>query len=350
MINLKDSVPMKALRDISHKYPDVFTFLDDIRMKKEYANDWNHSLVYTPVSGTMEYIAHKCRLKGITDYMTNQSLYADVVRIPALAAWRIAKTIYDFDPDLSTELFLQAKADKMEIGVDALRLPYWSIYIRSNLFQKARNVEIDGFFAHFDDWQGKKELRLVLMRKNGMSAGMLYLMLGNENESISDCIERTAEDFDQCAVVPDDVKTLFNGDTMKASLTQIKERLAEWISLILYLSASNAEVERNTKQPFKRTKKVQDIPREVELLDVGREVGIRIRTMRQAVNRSGETREGGSHRSPSMHIRRAHWHTYYTGSRKVEKSKRKTIVHWLEPIIVNQDGEEMPLTIVNVKK
>jgi hypothetical protein len=57
---------------------------------------------------------------------------------------------------------------------------------------------------------------------------------------------------------------------------------------------------------------------------------------------------GGTHASPRPHVRRAHWHTYWTGPRK-DPQKRKPVLKWLSPILVNvEDGADMPVTIRKV--
>lgn len=92
-------------------------------------------------------------------------------------------------------------------------------------------------------------------------------------------------------------------------------------------------------------KKIRDIPREVEYLHVGQEAAVRIRTLRRSAAGSGEAL-GGRHRSPTMHIRRAHWHTFRIGA-----GRKKTRVKWLAPILVNpSEAEPETLTINKVKK
>jgi hypothetical protein len=45
--------------------------------------------------------------------------------------------------------------------------------------------------------------------------------------------------------------------------------------------------------------------------------------------------KGGTHASPSPHIRRAHWHTFLVGPRKnVPKDERKRLLKWIPPVPV----------------
>lgn len=111
----------------------------------------------------------------------------------------------------------------------------------------------------------------------------------------------------------------------------------------MYLSAVNADIKHEKRHFFRRSRKIKDIPREVELLNVGETVGVKIRELRKSVQYESAPR-GEYHKAPSMHIRRAHWHTFLYGEKK---SKRR--LKWLPPIIVNDSGKDF-ITVTNVKK
>jgi hypothetical protein len=52
----------------------------------------------------------------------------------------------------------------------------------------------------------------------------------------------------------------------------------------------------------------------------------------------------GTHASPRPHIRRAHWHTYWTGPH-TEPERRKAALRWLPPIPVAVERGELPVTV-----
>src|SRR5690606_32674005 len=63
--------------------------------------------------------------------------------------------------------------------------------------------------------------------------------------------------------------------------------------------------------------------------------GFRIGTaLRRAENERNTSQGAAERRSPRSHIRRAHWHAFWTGPRN-EPQKRKLVLHWLPPILVN---------------
>lgn len=102
-------------------------------------------------------------------------------------------------------------------------------------------------------------------------------------------------------------------------------------------------MKRDTTLPFKRTKQVRDIAREVEHIHVGDEVAVRIRTMNNhPTARTDSEPLGGHHRSPVTHVRRAHWHTFRVG-----EGRKKIQVKWLAPVVVNADGEQKNIVTIN---
>jgi len=53
--------------------------------------------------------------------------------------------------------------------------------------------------------------------------------------------------------------------------------------------------------------------------------------------------EGKQRSSPRAHVRRAHWHGYWTGPRDGEQ---KFVLKWLSPVLVGGGEEkELPVTI-----
>src|SRR5690606_18860768 len=57
--------------------------------------------------------------------------------------------------------------------------------------------------------------------------------------------------------------------------------------------------------------------------------------------RDGED-QGGTHAGPRPHVRRAHWHHFWTGPRT---GTRRLVLHWLPPIPVGIAGGELPVTV-----
>ncbi len=336
-MDIKDVAPMRALRRIKTIFPTVFDKIDQIveDRDKETRDLWDHSIVYGPVAlakAAMEADS------GEEDIVQQSPL--DLALITALAGWRKAKTVYDFAPELAQEIVRSAQRQDMTMPMDALALPYWSVYIRPNI----EEWDIDGFFVYYDedvDGDGKhyREIRFTPIDRNGRPRVTLYLITGagDADISIKDCLGNnfnTLKELD----IPRNVEAAglpmeFPVDQLHNDMEKLGDLAAQFLSFVLYLAAVNADVRRDERHPFKRTKKVRDIPREVEYLHVGEQAAVHIRSLRSGGG-SGEAL-GGHHRPPDMHIRRAHWHTFRIG-----KGRKLTRIKWLAPILVNADGEE----------
>ncbi|MGC6378155.1 hypothetical protein ACNO7L_10190 [Bisgaard Taxon 45] len=64
----------------------------------------------------------------------------------------------------------------------------------------------------------------------------------------------------------------------------------------------------------------------------------------------GKDSKNGSHKTRRPHIRRAHWHGYWTGKRD-EPENRKFDLKWLPPFAVGlKDGAEIPAVVHKIKK
>lgn len=346
----KQIIPLQVLKRISWDFPDLFPMIDDVVESSdlEMANRWDHKLVYAPVG-----LAHAAMLE--IEEPAAALLYSlDLALVTTLAGWRKAKTIYDFSPVLAEELVKSARSEEMTMPLSTLALPYWSIYIKPNI----KEWDIDGFFVYYDDdlnsKTGKhiKELRFTPLSKNGDALPTIYLMQ-NESEEICikdaiDAILNEANRADIRADIPRSLRvlrmnTVLTPDSTDQAAEELGKLAAQMISFVLYLSAVNADMKRDTALPFKRTKQVRDIAREVEHIHVGDEVAVRIRAMNNhPTPRTDSEPLGGHHRSPVTHVRRAHWHTFHVG-----EGRKKTRVKWLAPVVVNADGEQKNIVTIN---
>lgn len=357
-MDIKTAAPMRALKYLKYQYPDVFSMIDQCVEDKDpkMVNYWDHGLVYAPVA-----LARAAMEESVQDPTALLKAPLDLSLIAAVAAWRKSKTIYDFAPDLSKELVATAKRKNLEIPIGSIALPYWAVYIRPNMAE----WDVDGFFVCYDEDINENtklhyhEIRFIPIDRQGRPRATLYLItnpdgIGDmEETTIADCLEnnmKTHENLDE----PRNEKLYgeemikitggkFPADAAHAGFQEMGRLAAEWISLVIYISAVNAEIRPDAQHYFKRTKAVKDIPREIEYLHVGEKAGMRIRALQNTVVQAGRQDSlGGHHRPPVMHIRRAHWHSFRIG-----KGRKGLKVKWLPPIVVNAGGEEIDLLTIN---
>jgi hypothetical protein len=134
-------------------------------------------------------------------------------------------------------------------------------------------------------------------------------------------------------------------EIMSLSSEMMAANLAPRINLLLYLCSTNAELrERVTgrlRPQMPTLTKTKDgmrmFPAEKPMAwEVGYRLGAAIR---RAQDTPRPKPGGGSHASPRAHVRRAHWHAFWSGTKATVTTRgdRKLIVHWMPPIPVNVD-------------
>jgi hypothetical protein len=270
----------------------------------------------------------------------------DVSIVAALAAWRMTRGIYRFDETIFTALW-NTPIDST-IPVDVLyRLPEWCVYIETPS-QVNAPFAMRGFFAYLEEDAntGAEELRLVADTGVGLLPFFVHLTRGTLLEGIEASLLEARHQAQR------------QGAQFDVPIAQhAKEQaavLAPMVSLLLYLCSVNSEVrdakgtDRQPRNPgmtkTKRGKKM--IPAQSPTSwEVGYRMGAAIR---HAQEQERSESQGGGHASPRPHIRRAHFHSFWTGKR--DSTERKIVLKWLPPIAVNVDDEELPVVIREVKE
>lgn len=309
-MNLRNCQPMRLLKRVKKMGRDnFFDILDEIRDRHDEQPYWPPDMVYTPVNAVMN-IAQR---EGI-NFMVPQNALT-LYSIAALSGWRHAKNIYTFTPELTEVLYEQADRHKLTMSADTIRLPVWSVYIQPESGERLENMVLDGFFVHWDYAEEKLLLRFLGIGMNGSIGTPILLTIPDTESTIEDCIDESVR---LMSSVPD-------GEDMFSN----RQQLIHWISLVLYLAAVNADI--RTEPRKKTTRRIQDVPQEIQTSAVGENVAVHLRTLRKTVSTGTGAPLDKKRRSPVMHLRRAHWHTYLTGS-----GRKKKILKWVLPTIVNQ--------------
>jgi len=252
----------------------------------------------------------------------------------ALAAWRATQGIYEIHPAM------RAAVETTPIGaipVEVLhRMPEWCIYIRTP-GNSYLGEKVEGFFAflEYDANTGSEELRIVIdcppcllsVLSIHLDQGGLELGVAAAYAECRKQAHKAGMDFERA------IRIMGVGPSELAAL------LTPYVNLVLYVSAENAEIcdASNTRtRPEKprptRTKKGLRLfpPDHPTTWDVGMRLGAALQAAE--VDDDSEPR-GGTHAGPRPHIRRAHWHHYWSGP----KSAQEISLRWLAPIAVNVD-------------
>lgn len=328
-IDIKNSAPMRALAVAKVKYPDFFKAAD--RIYKDPDAKWDKSICYCPIGLGVTYAVDLADLSSPT-LAERGEISRTGATLAVLASWRKAKSIYTLDEDLAAELFKTSLKD-MTVAPGMLTIPEWCIYVKTKLLQGCAGLFI--MFDH-DIQRGHKELYISAVTEEGTFLTSFYLILPDKPQKLTEILKG-----EEAVVRAKDVsKTPELAPYVSSYFKTSRQAIRFTINLLLYLSAVNAEVKQVNKLSFRRQGRIKDTLREVAVYSVGEETGYRIRKINRYVQEHGEPL-GGHHRSPVMHVRRAHWHTFAYGP---SKSLRR--VKWLPPIIVNGDGEEMDIPTI----
>lgn len=259
--------------------------------------------------------------------------------VSAAAAWRVSQGIYVFDADLYNSLVKQPMDGNIPCEI-LKRLPEWCVYIP--MFNGTfLGEEVDGFFAHLehDANDARMELRLVLLMASGENHP-IPIHLGDW--TIEEGLNRMITE----------ARRQMGINFPKVDESYVAE-VVPFVQLVLYLCAENLDMPKRPQHPKKKLRKSGqvDVPRQPKKWDVGQRIGTSIRKYRNTkeyeITDENQNNAPGSHASPRPHVRRAHWHSFWTGPRE---GNRKLIVRWLPPIPIGVDDEDNPTVIHEVKE
>lgn len=329
---MSNCIPLDFLIEYNKKYPNIWKYAEKYQSEKDL---WDDTICYFPIGASM----------GILQEFYNVPftiLTKDAYVISGLAGWRIDKKVYQYDEQICNLLFQQAEnPEDLMLTTDVLRLlPSKSLYIKypSNIINDKNNY-VDGFLTWIENDMNDNsyELRIVHMgiingSKTLISNEIIHLIKG---KTISDGVDEAFElvkrqnDFGN--------KIISDIQQDKSFIKDYKIRISRDIQLILYLCASNADIEENPDQNkiYKFNHGIiKDKYREIKIYDVGYQLFSDIDNLEEVEPKKNSNNTGTS---KSPHIRKAHWHHYWIGKEN-EKSK---ILKWLHPMFINlQKGKK----------
>ncbi len=274
----------------------------------------------------------------------------DVGRLAALGAWRITQGIYRFDPDLYAALIDTPLAGELPDEL-LYRLPEWCVYLETPGLTFAERPLI-GVYAHVDPGRSDRppELRLVLDSETDMMLFPIPIVLGQGSliNALQAIIDMARKNLDKGhPIKPDSV------DQMEAEIENDARDLGRILSLILYLCADDADYSCRKWWEYHRPGKNDCrmlLPREhIEIHPVGERIGATLRKAQQDISPDLPplNADPNDHRRPRPHIRRAHWHGYWTGPKDGEQ---KFVLKWIAPVLVNATTDELPTVVHRVKQ
>ena len=257
----------------------------------------------------------------------------DIARLAALAAWRVSQRIYRFDPDLFDELWNTPVSD---IPTEIFKkLPEWCIYI------EIPKPPVRGVFVHleYDVNTGREELRFIFDHTDGSFDQLAPYLLHLNKKTLADSLESVYQEAEEQAK-----KANVQFDRQRENENIQANILPKTLSLVLYLCSVNADYDRPKAPLPKRTKRGVRLfaPEAPSILEVGISVGAALRRANAYYCQTDADRTGSAVRP---HVRRAHYHHFWTGP----KTHQELTVKWLAPILVNMENGDIQTTSRTVK-
>lgn len=272
-----------------------------------------------------------------------QHMGEEIGRLAAMGAWRTTQGIYRFDP----ALYVAIRDTPVDgaLPCDVLyRLPEWAVYVETPDMEWM-GIRLYGFFAHLeqDANDGRAELRLLL----DIEGYLLPLPLHIGDWPLSEAISRYFSVASANAAA--------GGANLEPLSDQVTEKLSAslepLISLLLYLCSKNAEIGDGSRRPGRpQPKKTKNgwrlFPADKPAIwDVGVRIGAALRRAYHAAETRQAQSDAAGRAIPRAHVRRAHWHGFWTGPRNTPED-RKLELRWLPPIPVNvDDAGDLPATV-----
>lgn len=322
---MKTPLPLRLMQEIGKRFPDVWRKADLMRsMKGSELPEWNGD-IFLPQAA---WIDIGKEILGKAELDANDIFFVQLVA--AVAAWRPAQDIVRYDPDVYQSL-VEMPLDGTLPSQILVHLPSWSIYIDTPDEIEADGNNWSGFFAMLG-YDARHDIHILRLLFLNDSFGFLIkdIPLGEWNlEQALELLHNKAKTAHHVIAV-----------NMPVSEASGYSGIRQAINLLIYLCSyglvdkEGAGLE-STHYPTPQKVKTgwrlfpPDTPRIVML---GTAFGDKIRSVSHA------DIVHGSHQGPRPHIRRAHWHSYWTGS----KEERRLVPRWLPPIpvaMVDDDKE-----------
>lgn len=323
------ALPEKFLAEINREYPALWREVDLLRAEK--GAEWPRE-VFLPFGCWLDVI---CPAIFRTS-SPNIKQMCDLGRLATMAAWRPGQDIVRFDGDVYEAVTSTALTGKFPVDV-LWRLPAWGVYVESPGL-KLMGSQWEGFITRLDVSPGReRQIRLCFLAADpdyGPAGREIEYVLPLGDWSIEEALQKTLENTrrEYGANLPDlDEFELVEGTTIA-------------LNLVLYICSyglNDVQWQPTTRVSYPAGTRVKGgwrlfPPAKPHIHILGEKVGGEIRKTEKM------EMVGGPHASPRPHIRRAHWHGYWTGPKK-EDAKRDFSTRWLPPIpvalAVDADGQ-----------
>lgn len=332
--------PVTHLTTIARTYPQAWRLADDMRRDKGQNGlpDWP-GWCFLPMGGWYAIISQAADMPRL-----DLRYAGDISILAALGAWRYTQGIYRLHPELLHALAATIPAGELPVET-ILRLPEWCVYVETPGLMHG-DAPLAGFFAYLehDANSSRPELRFVLNLGVGLVPG-LAIHLGPW--TVTEAMDRAV------SVARDQAPESIGIEA--ADPAGMAADMYPLVSLLLYLCSDEPELRDHagaTRPQYPRPVKTKKgwrmfPPDKPRIWHVGESIGTSLEKAVQERKARSPRDDGQNRAAPAAHIRRAHWHGYWSGPVKPRPEQteaqqpRRYSYKWIPPILVSgsDDGE-----------
>lgn len=369
-VNPRDLRPTRHMRGMSRRWnKGIWKVLWKMREegRGQVFADWP-DWCFLP-SGITREVARRSPVKPPPGHSDVDAADTDAPLLGALAAWRATQGVYRFDPDLFAAVWETPLSGKIPVAA-LQRMPEWCVYAETPSVSWPYWGSLAGFFAYLDAPDRSLPMRLWVILDFEEQPEVLTLVpffVPLDAPTVEEAVSRMRANAERAGATDAEMERRAlrspsphgrplesEAETRAESVAELRAlvgRLAHPLSVLLYLCSETAEYAdargsgRSPGPPEpKKTKKGSRIfpPDRPTVWETGYRMGAALRTVRGAADDGEETGRGSS---PRPHVRRAHWHKYWTGP-KNRPEERECVPRWLPPIPVKLDDPEDLVPVV----
>lgn len=302
-------IPLDLVRDVGRRYPDAWKALDGFRATRgrDGLDDWP-DWCWCPLAG-----AYAVATGGSDDRLPSGNA---VALIGAVAAWRASQGVYRIHPDILREI---RSTPIQDVPIEWLyQLPEWCVWI---------DLDDGGVFAHLehDANTGRPELRYWVVPADRHGYPVIVHL---DRPTIADGIAAAMAEAQRQAVLAWAAAETVSSEQMEGIAAMAEELTA----LVVYLigAVRDGDCQDARRGPAHPLRSIRT-PNHPTTWEIGWKQG---HAFAQALAAADQ---GGSHSGPRPHVRRAHWHSFWSG----RDEGLKLSIRWLPPIFVGS-GEIIP--------
>ena len=284
----------------------------------------------------------------INDEINNQDkVLPKLSRIASLGTWRYSQGIYKYNDNIYSELIKTEFKGKLPSEF-LLRLPEWCVYIETpyGLYDYYNeDNKIYGFFAFLDFSEDITTLYIDKITFTDNGEHPITICIGDW-----DIAEGIEKGLIKGHKNEHNEEPNWFGETEEEKALNISdgvEEISPYLSLLLYLCSTEPEIKGTIPNEYPKyytPKKVKGgyklfPPDKPKIWKVGEVTGEMLRAAIEKEN-SEEKKNKKTQEKRRSHIRRGHWHGFWSGPKKPpagiepESFKRNFDLKWLHPMLV----------------